>query len=105
MVAVLLSLTSEIRFGRLGQFRCCQTLAGLAFAVGILFSAAAKAGPIERDPTSTGATSEKRPPEVLDAIKRYEGGDAEKAFELLKSAAAKYPNLAPPRVMFANMYF
>jgi tetratricopeptide (TPR) repeat protein len=75
-------------------------ISGVA-GVGRLHSA-----PIERSPTTTNEpTSDKRPPEVLEAIKRFEGGNAEKAFELLKAASAKYPNLAPPRVMFANMYF
>src|SRR6266700_2941010 len=64
------------------------------------------AAPIERSPATTNEpTSDKRPPEVLEAIKRFEGGNAEKAFELLKAASVKYPNLAPPRVMFANMFF
>jgi tetratricopeptide (TPR) repeat protein len=65
-----------------------------------------RAAPIERSPTTAHEpTSDKRPPEVLEAIKRFEGGNTEKAFELLKAASAKYPNLAPPRVMLANMYF
>src|SRR5260221_7605723 len=63
------------------------------------------AAPIERSPTTTNEpTSDKRPPEVREAIKLFEGGNVEKAFERLKSASAKYPNLAPPRVMLANMY-
>src|SRR5260221_9228202 len=97
----------------------CQTFCGCRFrrlafngVAGVLvytacFLATAggvKAAPIERNPTAAGPTSEKRPPEVLEAIKRYEGGDPEKAFELLKAASGKYPNLAPARVMFANMY-
>src|SRR5258707_729715 len=39
-----------------------------------------------------------------EAIKLFEGGNGEKAFEVLKAASAKYPNIAPPRVMLANMY-
>jgi tetratricopeptide (TPR) repeat protein len=63
------------------------------------------AAPIERNPTTINEpTSDKRPSEVREAIKLFEGGNAEKAFELLKAASAKYPNLAPPRVMLANMY-
>ncbi|HEY2148706.1 MAG TPA: tetratricopeptide repeat protein, partial [Pirellulales bacterium] len=64
-----------------------------------------RAAPIERPATtkSTGS-NDPRPPEVLEAIKRFEGGDSEKALSLLKAASEKHPNLAPPRVMLANLF-
>lgn len=99
---------SRISYSGAMRRRCfCGIYGVLAALAGFLASTSVMAAPIERNPTAVtgGATSEKRPPEVLDAIKRYEGGDAEKAFELLKAAGAKYPNLSPPRVMFANIYF
>jgi tetratricopeptide (TPR) repeat protein len=77
----------------------------------LIFSGAAvglrllRAAPIERPTTAKGpAATDTRPPEVLEAIKRFEGGDAEKALALLKQASEKYPILAPPRVMLGNLF-
>ncbi|HEV2971130.1 MAG TPA: tetratricopeptide repeat protein [Pirellulales bacterium] len=73
----------------------------MSFVAGTLAAA-----PIERNPTTPEqAPAAKRPQEVLDAIKRFEGGNPEGAFELLKAASAKNASLAPPRVMLANLFF
>jgi tetratricopeptide (TPR) repeat protein len=64
-----------------------------------------RAAPIERPATTkSGGSNDTRPPEVLEAIKRFEGGDSGKALSLLKAASEKHPNLAPPRVMLANLF-
>ncbi len=64
-----------------------------------------RAAPIERPATpKSGGSNDTRPPEVLEAIKRFEGGDSEMAFSFLKKASEKYPSLAPPRVMLANLF-
>src|SRR6266446_4622431 len=61
--------------------------------------------PIEQRPSASAEpATARRPQEVLDAIKRFQGGNTAGAFELLKTASAKYPNLAPPRVMLANLF-
>ena len=64
-----------------------------------------KGAPIEqRSSASAESATARRPQEVIDAIKRFQGGNTAGAFELLKTASAKYPNLAPPRVMLANLF-
>ena len=64
------------------------------------------AAPIERLPATPEETpTAARPQEVIDAIKRFEGKDTKGALALLQAASAKYPGLAPPRVMLANLYF
>jgi predicted Zn-dependent protease len=64
------------------------------------------AAPIETRPAvAAPPETENRPPEVTNAIHRFDSGDPQGAFKLLKQAATKYPQLAPPRVMFANLYF
>jgi Tfp pilus assembly protein PilF len=65
----------------------------------------ARGAPIEQRPQAPAESpSARRPQEVVDAIKRFEGGNVTEAFTLLKAASAKYPNLSPPRVMLANLY-
>lgn len=46
-----------------------------------------------------------KPPEVQDAVNAFSANNVERAFELLKEAAKKYPNLPPARLMLANLYF
>jgi tetratricopeptide (TPR) repeat protein len=63
------------------------------------------AAPIEQRPqTPAEEPSARRPQEVIDAIKRFQGGNTREAFDLLKAASGKYPQLSPPRVMLANLY-
>ncbi|HEV3418532.1 MAG TPA: tetratricopeptide repeat protein [Pirellulales bacterium] len=83
--------------------RLLPALTGIATA---LVAGTLAAAPIERNPTTPEQpTAAKRPQEVLDAIKRFEGGNTDGAFEMLKAASAKHANLAPPRVMLANLFF
>ncbi len=64
------------------------------------------AAPIERElPAAAPSSVNPQPKEVVDAIKRFDGGNPEGAYELLKDASAKHPELAPPRVMYANLFF
>ena len=75
------------------------------FAAILVRTELARSAPIEQHPqTPTESTNARRPQEVLDAIKRFQGGNVSGAFELLKAASAKYPNLSQPRVMLANLY-
>ncbi len=84
---------------------CVTVLLSAFFAVVAVLAERARSAPIEqRAQAPAESTSPRRPQEVLDAIKRFQGGNVTEAFELLKSASAKYPNLSPPRVMLANLY-
>src|SRR5688572_8130760 len=79
------------------------TLALLILVVG--FASAAQAEPIRSKPIAPQRKpTERNPKEVLEAVKKFEAGYPEEAFELLKKAAAAHKFLPPPRVMFANFY-
>ncbi|MDZ4780348.1 MAG: tetratricopeptide repeat protein [Planctomycetia bacterium] len=61
------------------------------------------AAPIELPSSDDGAAT--HPAEIRAAIEMFEQGDVNGAFERLKTSAADYPHLPPPRIMLANLYF
>ncbi len=87
---------------RLKSTSPCIACAGLWI---VICASQLRAAPIESNPTPhKEASTDRRPQEIIDAIKRFESGNADGAFELLKTAAAQHPQLAPARVMLANLY-
>jgi tetratricopeptide (TPR) repeat protein len=76
---------------------------GLAMA---LAPAVAHSAPIAGAPPAAESPEQKQyPQEVRQAIESFESGEAAKAFELLRKATELHPQLAPARLMFANLYF
>jgi tetratricopeptide (TPR) repeat protein len=83
---------------------CRAAVVGLLIVAGPQRSSPTIAAPIRNKPAKSDS-ADARPPEVTAAIRKFEAGDPEQAFELLKRLGVSHPELPPPRVMLANMYF
>jgi len=67
--------------------------------------ALASAAPIRNKPIGPQNAADARPAEITAALEQFEAGKPDEAFELLQQASTQHPELPPPRVMLANMYF